>query len=81
MSQKSNVVSAYFLNVITFIMAHILLGVMLKNENVIDDMVHILDALHKYIPMTTSTQTVDICNGSEATRQQLISLSIISDIY
>ena len=38
----------------------------MKSENVIDDMVHILDEIHKYVPMT-STQAVDICDGSEAT--------------
>ncbi|KAL5475266.1 hypothetical protein EMCRGX_G027343 [Ephydatia muelleri] len=53
MSQKSKVIP---------------LGVLLKNENVIDDMVHILDALHKYVPTTTSNKTVQICEESEAIR-------------
>ena len=49
-------------------MTQIPLGVLLKNENVIDDMVHILDALHKYVPTTTSNKTVQICEESEAIR-------------
>ncbi|KAL5510365.1 hypothetical protein EMCRGX_G005898 [Ephydatia muelleri] len=44
------------------------LGVLLKNENVLDDMVDILDALHKYVPKKTSIQSVDICEESGATR-------------
>lgn len=41
---------------------------LLKNENVLDDMVDILDALHKYVPKKTSIQSVDICEESGATR-------------
>ena len=33
---------------------------MLKNENVLGDMIDILDGLHQYIPTTTS-QTLDVC--------------------
>lgn len=35
------------------------LGVLLKNENVLTEMVDILDALHKYVPGCTSTQSID----------------------
>ena len=41
---------------------------LLKNENVLDDMVDILNALHKYVPKKTSIQSVDICEESGATR-------------
>lgn len=37
------------------------LGVILKNENVLNEMIDIVDVLHKYIPKTTSTQTFNHC--------------------
>jgi L1 cell adhesion molecule like protein len=40
------------------------LGVLLKNENVIDDIVDIMDVLHKYVPKIRSTQTFDVCDQS-----------------
>ena len=37
-----------------YLLSQIPLGVMLKNENKNDEMVEILDALHKYVPSCTS---------------------------
>eukprot|EP00731_Ephydatia_muelleri_P025442 Em0017g525a len=37
------------------------LGVILKNENILNDMVDILDVLHQYVPKTTTTQTYNTC--------------------
>ena len=37
----------------------------LKNENVLNDMVDIVDELHKYIPKATSVQTFQVNGGSE----------------
>ena len=34
---------------------------LLKNENVHEEMVDTLDGLQKYIPSTTSIQTIDVC--------------------
>ena len=36
------------------------LGVLLKNENILTDMVDILDALHKYVPGSINSQTIDV---------------------
>ena len=33
----------------------------LKNENVLNEMIDIVDELHKYIPKTSSTQTFNHC--------------------
>ena len=35
------------------------LGVLLKNENKLDDMVEIMDELHKYIPSIKTVQHLD----------------------
>ena len=37
------------------------IGVILKSENLLNEMVDIIDVLHKYIPKTTSTQTFHHC--------------------
>lgn len=44
------------------------LGVMLKNKNVLGDMIDILDRLHRYIPTTTTSQTLDVCTEGGRTR-------------
>ena len=44
------------------------LGVLLKNEDILEDMVDILDGLQKYIPTTTSIQKIDVCTEDENTR-------------
>ena len=44
------------------------MGVLLKNENVLNDMVDILDELHKYVPETTTMQTIDVCTEGGGTR-------------
>lgn len=36
------------------------LGVILKNENLLNEMVEILDELHKYVPMKQTTQEFDL---------------------
>ena len=41
---------------------------MLKNENVLGDMIDILDGLHQYIPTTTTSQTLDVCAEGGHTR-------------
>ena len=44
------------------------LGELLKNENILEDMVDILDGLQKYIPTTTSIHTIDVCTEDGNTR-------------
>ena len=44
------------------------LGVVLKNENILNDMVDILDELHIYVPKTSSTQSYDTCAEDGGTR-------------
>ncbi|KAL5479300.1 hypothetical protein EMCRGX_G022803 [Ephydatia muelleri] len=46
------------------------LGVILKNENILNDMVDILDVLHQYVPKTTTTQTYNTC-AEDGAREQL----------
>ena len=45
------------------------LGVILKNENVIDDMVDILDTLHRYVPKHTRTETIDVPTKDGSSRK------------
>ncbi|KAL5516953.1 hypothetical protein EMCRGX_G002412 [Ephydatia muelleri] len=56
------------------------LGVMLKNENVLGDMIDILDGLHRYIPTTTTSQTLDVCAESGHTRAVEVKLQNFSYI-
>ena len=50
------------------------LGVILKNENKLEDMVDILDELHKYVPHVRTTQSFDSIqsNGAKETVQVCI---------
>ena len=41
------------------------LGVILKNENVLSEMVEILDELHKYVPTKQTTQDVEVVHGQD----------------
>ena len=43
-----------------YLLFQVPLGIIMKNENKIDEMVDILTDLHQYIPMTTYTKTVDV---------------------
>eukprot|EP00731_Ephydatia_muelleri_P004086 Em0002g262a len=56
------------------------LGVLLKNENVLKDMVDILDELHKYVPRTTTMQTIDVCTGGGGTTAVDIHVNTFSHI-
>ncbi|KAL5509146.1 hypothetical protein EMCRGX_G004456 [Ephydatia muelleri] len=56
------------------------LGVMLKNENVLGDMIDILDGLHRYIPTTTTSQTLDVCAEGGHTRAVEVKLHNFSYI-
>eukprot|EP00731_Ephydatia_muelleri_P036130 Em0203g5a len=56
------------------------LGVMLKNENVLGDMINILDGLHQYIPTTTTSQTLDVCAEGGHTRAVEVKLHNFSYI-
>eukprot|EP00731_Ephydatia_muelleri_P004394 Em0002g570a len=56
------------------------LGVMLKNENVLGDMIDILDGLHQYIPTTTTSQTLDVCAEGGHTRAVEVKLHNFSYI-
>eukprot|EP00731_Ephydatia_muelleri_P000852 Em0001g852a len=56
------------------------LGVLLKNENVLNDMVDILDELHKYVPRTTTMQTIDVCTGGGGTTAVDIHVNTFSHI-
>ena len=53
---------------------------MLKNENVLGDMIDILDGLHRYIPTTTTSQTLDVCAEGGRTRAVEIKLHNFSYI-
>eukprot|EP00731_Ephydatia_muelleri_P005283 Em0002g1459a len=52
------------------------LGVLLKNENKLDDMVEIMDELHKYTPSKTTVQVFDDGNG-DVERMEIHHLSPI----
>ena len=41
------------------------LGVILKNENVLNEMVEILDELHKYVPTKQTTQEFEVVHGKD----------------
>ena len=41
------------------------IGVFLKNENMLDEMVDIMHSLHKYVPTTTITCTYEIPSSGE----------------
>ena len=41
------------------------LGVILKNENVLNEMVQILDRLHNYVPMTQTEQEFDVVHDDD----------------
>ncbi|KAL5510576.1 hypothetical protein EMCRGX_G006142 [Ephydatia muelleri] len=56
------------------------LGVMLKNENVLGDMIDILDGLHQYIPTTTTSQMLDVCAEGGHTRAVEVKLHNFSYI-
>ena len=46
----------------------------MKNENVLNDMVDIVDELHKYIPKTTSVQTFQV--NTEGGGSEVVTLNI-----
>ncbi|KAL5517099.1 hypothetical protein EMCRGX_G002570 [Ephydatia muelleri] len=50
------------------------------NENVLNDMVDILDELHKYVPRTTTMQTIDVCTGGGGTTAVDIHVNTFSHI-
>ena len=41
------------------------LGVILKNENVLNEMVEILDELHKYVPTKQTTQEFEVVHSED----------------
>ena len=41
------------------------LGVILKNENVLNEMVQILDELHKYVPMKQTVKEFDVVHDDD----------------
>ena len=41
------------------------IGVILKNENVLSEMVEILDELHKYVPTKQTTQEFEVVHGKD----------------
>lgn len=51
----------------TYILIHcqVPLGVILKNENVLNEMVQILDRLHNYVPMTQTEQEFDVVHDDD----------------
>ena len=51
---------------------------MLKNENVLGDMIE--DGLHRYIPTTTTSQTLDVCAEGGHTRAVEVKLHNFSYI-
>ncbi|KAL5515765.1 hypothetical protein EMCRGX_G000981 [Ephydatia muelleri] len=55
-------------------------SVLLKNENVLNDMVDILDELHKYVPRTTTMQTIHVCTGGGGTTAVDIHVNTFSHI-
>ena len=71
MGKKSEVVS--FLHL--FVQVHALqvpLGVFLKDENKLDEMVDILDDLHKNVPTVRTTQDVKVTSTGETTQTKTI---------
>ena len=53
---------------------------MLKNENVLGDTIDILDGLHRYIPTTKTSQTLDVCTEGGRTRAVEVKLHNFSYI-
>ena len=85
MALKSEVVCSYTKHKHCFksgllINSQVPLGVLLKNENVLNDMVDILDELHKYVPRTTTMQTIDVCTGGGGTTAVDIHVNTFSHI-
>eukprot|EP00731_Ephydatia_muelleri_P006750 Em0003g998a len=56
------------------------LGVILKNENILNDMVDILDVLHQYVPKTTTTQTYNTCAEDGSTRTTEVHIDHINPV-
>ena len=52
------------------------MGVILKNETVINEMVEILDSIHKYVPTKRTTQEFDVPHGDEVTGIEHVSVQV-----
>lgn len=53
------------------------LGIIMKNENKVDEMVDILSALHQYVPMKECTATVNLPEMENATEVKVQNMHVL----